>query len=202
MDTDMDEKLFRYYLELKGPEAGEWNCSPQCLHAEMVTRNYIRKSFKLNEGIQVCNVGIGTGDWDDYLGYWLKGMGWLTSIDINKEICEIFAYRQKCEQHPNPSKVLCKSIFDPGLPKGQFDIVTLIGSAINESGDFKRCLDSCFSLLKQEGYLMLMAGLNNGSLEMLEIYIRETAFQVEHNKKYEDYPEYPFYICKIKNKTS
>lgn len=125
----------------------------------MVTRDYVRKSFKPTEGIQVCNVGIGSGDWDDYLGYWLKGKGDLTSIDIDKEICEIFAYRQKREGHPNPSKVLCKSIFDSHLPKGKFDIVTLIGSAINEAGDFKRCLDSCFSLLKHGGHLMFMANL-------------------------------------------
>lgn len=195
---NMDEKLFRYYLELKGPEAGEWNSSPQCLHAEMVTRDYIRKSFEPTEGIQVCNVGIGTGDWDDYLGYWLKGKGDLTSIDIDKEICEIFAYRQTREGHSNPSKVLCKSIFDSDLPKGKFDIVTLIGSAINEAGDFERCLNSCFSLLKHGGYLMFMASLKYSSLEMLETYIKETLFQVEQKNLYEDFPEYPFFICMIK----
>lgn len=149
-------------------------------------------------GIQVCNVGIGTGDWDDYLGYWLKGKGVLTSIDIDNDICEIFAYRQKREGHPNPSKVLCKSIFDSDLPKGEFDIVTLIGSAINETGDFNRCLDSCFSLLKQGGYLMFMASLKYSFLEKLEFYIKGTAFQIEQKNVYDEFPEYPFFICKIK----
>lgn len=90
----MDEKLFRFYLELKSPEAGVWNTSPQCIHTELITRDYVRKSFVVTDGIQVCNVGIGTGDWDDYLGYWLKDKGNLTSIEIDKEICEIFSYRQ------------------------------------------------------------------------------------------------------------
>lgn len=195
---NMDEKLFRYYLELKSPEAGEWNSSPPCLYTEVVTRDYVRKSFKPTEGIQVCNVGIGTGDWDDYLGYWLKGKGVLTSIDIDNDICEIFAYRQKREGHPNPSKVLCKSIFDSDLPRGEFDIVTLIGSAINETGDFNRCLDSCFSLLKQGGYLMFMASLKYSFLEKLEFYIKGTAFQIEQKNVYDEFPEYPFFICKIK----
>jgi len=195
---NIDEKLFRYYLKLKGPEAGEWNSSPQCLHTEVVTRDYVRKAFTLTEGIQVCNVGIGTGDWDDYLGYWLKGKGDLTSIDVDHEICEIFAYRQAREGHPNPSKVLCKSIFDSDFPKGQFDIVTLIGSAINETGDFKRCLDSCFGLVKRGGYLMFMASLKFPSLGMLEGYIAETGLQVEQQNLYGEFPEYPFFICKIR----
>ncbi|WP_023988669.1 MULTISPECIES: hypothetical protein [Paenibacillus] len=38
-----DEKLLQYYLELKGPNAGEWNSSPQCLHTQLVTRDYVRR---------------------------------------------------------------------------------------------------------------------------------------------------------------
>lgn len=195
---NMDEKLFNYYLELGGPEAGEWNLSPQCIHTELTTRDYVRKSFTVTDGFQVCNVGIGTGDWDDYLGYWLKGKGNITSIDIDNEICDIFAYRQQREGQPNPSKVLCKSIFDSDLPKGKFDIVTLIGSAINETGDFNKCLNSCFSLLKHGGYLMFMASLKYSSSEMLEGYLRQTNYHLEQKNLYESFPEYPFFICKIK----
>ncbi|MBM7621104.1 SAM-dependent methyltransferase [Bacillus tianshenii] len=196
--NNMDEKLFQYYLELKSPEAGVWNTSPQCIHTEMKTRDYIRKSFAITEGMQVCNVGIGTGDWDDYLGYWIKDKGNLTSIEIDKETCEIFAYRQAREGHPNPSKVICKSIFDPDLPEGNFDIVTLIGSAINEIGEFEKCLDSCFSLLKQSRYLMIMANLKYSPFEVIEEYIRKTDHLLEKHDIYDDFPEYPFYICKIK----
>ena len=195
---NMDEKLWNYYLELKSPEVGEWNSSPQCIHTELVTRDYVRKAFSVTEGMRVCNVGIGTGDWDDYLGYWLKGRGSLTSIDIDMGICEIFEYRQRREGHPNPSEVLCKSIFDLDLPVEEFHIVTLIGSAINETEDFKRCLDSCFGLLKHGGYLLFMANLKRTPAEMLEQYIRDTNYRIEQKDLYEDFPEYPFYICRIK----
>lgn len=194
----LDEKLFNYYLEVKSPEAGEWNSSPQCIHTELITRDYIRKAFTVIDGMQVCNVGIGTGDWDDYLGYWLKGRASLTSIDIDMGICEIFEYRQKREGHPNPAKVLCKSIFDLDLPTEKFDIVTLIGSAVNEAGNYKKCLDSCFSLLKQGGYLMFMANLKRIPVDTLEQYIRDTKYHIEQKDLYEAFPEYPFYICKIK----
>lgn len=193
-----DEKLLQYYLELKGPNAGEWNSSPQCLHTQLVTRDYVKKTFDIFDEIQVCNVGIGTGDWDDYLGYWLKGRGGLTSIDIDESICEIFEYRQQREQHPNPSKVLCRSIFDSDLPQEAFDIVTLIGSAINETGDFKKCLDSCFSLIKHGGYLMFMASLKYTPVEMLEEYISNTKYHIVQKNVYEVFLEYPFFISKIR----
>ncbi|MDQ6417877.1 class I SAM-dependent methyltransferase [Paenibacillus sp. LHD-117] len=194
----MDEKLLNYYLELRSPDSGEWNLSPQCLHTELITRDYISKSFAVTNSLQVCNVGIGMGDWDNYLGYWLNGRGTVTSIDINKAICEIFEYRQRREGHPNPSKVLCMSIFDEGVPAAEFEIVTLIGSAINETGNFNKCLDSCFGLLKPGGHLMFMANTRKSPVEMVEQYIRSTEHQMEELNTYDAFPEYPFYICKIK----
>lgn len=195
---NMDERLLRYYLELKSPDAGKWNSSPECLYTEFVTRDYIRRSFELTEGIQVCNVGIGTGDWDDYLGYWLNGKGNLTSIDIDPGICEIFEYRQRREGHPNPSNVLCNSIFDSELPVEKFDIVTLIGSAVNETGDFNRCLDSCFRLLKRDGYLMFMGNVKQVPFERLETYISHSTHRILQNDLFDSFPKYPFYICTIK----
>lgn len=143
-------------------------------------------------------MGIGTGDWDDYLGYWLRGNGDLISIDNNRGICELFEYRQKREGHPNPSNVMCKSIFDPDLPKGKFDIVTIIGSAINETGDFHKCLNSCFNLLKTGRHMMFMANLRRSPVEMLEQYISSTNYFIEHMELFEAFPEYPFFICKIR----
>nr|WP_144926516.1 class I SAM-dependent methyltransferase [Paenibacillus bovis] len=195
---DMDAKLLQFYLDMKSPEAGPWNSSPQCLHTEVVTRDYIRKTFPVTEGMQVCNVGIGTGDWDDYLGYWLNGRGQLTSIEIDEEICELFTYRQKRERHPNPATVICKSIFDPNLPKEEFDLVTLIGSAINEVGEFTKCLDACFRLLKKGGYFMFMANVKYSPIEMLQEYISKTDYSLEKQDVYDEFPEYPFYICKLR----
>ncbi|WP_282942346.1 class I SAM-dependent methyltransferase [Paenibacillus sp. RC67] len=192
------KSFFHYYLALKNPDAGEWNGSPACIYTELVTRDYIRKSFAITDGLQLCNVGIGTGDWDDYLGYWLNGKGSVTSIDIDSEICELFAYRQQREGHPNPSKVVCESILESCLPKEQFDIVTLSGSTVRETGDFCSCLDACIGLLKQGGSMMFMAGLKYTPIQMLEPYIANTAYRLEGTQIHEAYPEYPFYICTIR----
>ncbi|WP_236633974.1 class I SAM-dependent methyltransferase [Paenibacillus polymyxa] len=193
-----DEKLLQYYLELKGPSAGEWNSSPQCIHTQLVTREYVKKTFDIFDEIQVCNCWYRNWRLGRYLGYWLKGRGGLTSIDIDESICEIFEYRQQRERHPNPSKVLCRSIFDFDLPQEAFDIVTIIRSAINETGNFKKCLDSCFSIIKHGGYLMFMASLKYTPVEMLEEYISNTKNHIVQKNVYEVLPEYPFFISKIR----
>ncbi|MDQ0059111.1 class I SAM-dependent methyltransferase [Paenibacillus harenae] len=194
----MDNQLLDYYLALKSPEAGEWNSSPENLHAEWRTRDYIRKYVPLEVGFEACNIGIGTGDWDDFLGYWLKGRGRLTSIDINRDICELFAYRQRSEGHPNPSNVMNKSLFDPDLPQQAFDLVTMIGSTIDEAGQMKDGLDACFGLLKPEGRLMFMASLKSVSLDSLEQALSDFAYRIEQWERYEEMPQYPFFICMIR----
>lgn len=194
---NLEEKLFQYYLDLKSPEAGVWNTSPACIHTEMVTRDYMRKNFIVTPGLQVCNVGIGTGDWDDFLGYWLKDKGVLTSIDLDKDICEIFTYRQQREGHPNPASVIGKSILDTALPKEKFEIVTMIGSAINEIGEFERTLEACFQLLKKGGHFMFMANSKYSPVARIEEYIENTDRLIEQKDFYDAFPEYPFYILKV-----
>jgi hypothetical protein len=93
---------------------------------------------------------------------------------------------------------LCNSIFDLDLPAEKFDIITLIGSAVNETGDLKKCLDSCFGLLKRGGYLMFMANLKSTPMESLEQYIRDTNYHIVQKDQFEAFPQYPFFICKIK----
>lgn len=194
----MEEKLMQFYLALKGPEAGEWNSSPENLYAECMTRDYARKEFAITDGMQVCNIGIGTGDWDDYLGYLLKGKGRLTSIDIDADICELFAYRQRREGHPNPSEVMNRSIFDTELPQGAYDLVTMIGSTINEAGQFEQCLDICLNLLKPGGSLMFMANLKRSPVSRIEHYAEDRGAIIEHLERYETFNRYPFYITTIR----
>ncbi|WP_337102688.1 class I SAM-dependent methyltransferase [Paenibacillus sp. YIM B09110] len=193
----MDARLLEYYLALKSPEAGEWNSSPENLHAEWRTRDYITKFIHVESGFQACNVGIGTGDWDDFLGYWLKGKGRLTSIDINRDICELFAYRQQREGHPNPSYVVNKSLFDSELPQQTFDLVTMIGSTIDEAGQMNRSMEVCMGLLKPEGRLLFMANLRAVSPVRLEQALNNNVYRIEQLEMFEDMPRYSFFICTI-----
>lgn len=45
---------------------------------------------------------------------------------------------------------------------------------------------------------MFMAGLKRCSPEMLKDYMKDKAFRMEEMNVYDTFPEYPFFICKIK----
>lgn len=151
-----DEKLLSYYLSLRDPEAGAWNLSPQNLYLEMMSRDFLKRNLELFDGIQICNIGIGVGEWDDYLGYISKDFGRVTSVDIDQEICSIFEYRQKREGHPNPSRVVCEDILHTSLQPKSFHVVTIIGSTMHEIGNYPDTLEICFRLLKDNGFLFYM----------------------------------------------
>lgn len=148
-----DQKLLQFYLALGGPEAGPWNLSPRSAYLEYRLRTWLEGYLLPSSGIEVCNIGIGVGFWDDFLGYHILGHGRLTSIEIDSEICEVFGYRQKREGHPNPARVLCMDILSEDIPKERFDFVTLIGSTASEAGDHERLLFQTTRLLKAGGFL-------------------------------------------------
>src|SRR5690606_743746 len=130
--------------------------APRTLYLEYWTRQFITSRLVRMPGLRVCNVGIGTGDWDNFLCDLLIDAGSLTSIDIDREICELFRYRQQREGHPNPSTVVCADVMADSLPPASFDVVTVIGSTVSESGNYDRCLTSCMRLVRSAGFLMYM----------------------------------------------
>lgn len=151
-----DHRLLEFYLERFGPEAQRWNLFPQNLSAELNSRRSLLQWVKPFRAMRVCNIGIGVGEWDDFLGYWLHGRGRLISVDRDRRICEVFKYRQKRERHPNPAAVTCRDFVQKPLPSAQFDLVTLIGSTAHESQAYGACITACLSLLRSGGRLFYM----------------------------------------------
>ena len=72
------------------------------MYIEFWTRDFLVKRMEPFPGITVCNVGIGVGEWDNFLCDWLDGKGTLTSVDIDRDSCELFAHRQKREGGKGP----------------------------------------------------------------------------------------------------
>lgn len=150
-----DRRLLGFYLARGAPEAQRWNLSIENLSAELACRRALTAWVRRRRGMRVCNVGIGAGEWDDFLGYWLEGFGRLTSIDRDRRACEVFRYRQAREGHPNPAKVARADA--AGAPAaGRFDLATLVGSTAAESGGPRALLPACLRLLKGRGRLFYM----------------------------------------------
>lgn len=151
-----DKRLLEFYLARGGPEAQRWNLSPENLAAELSCRTLVRDWVKPRKGFTACNVGIGVGEWDDYLGSWLDGRGRLTSVDRDKDVCDVFRYRQRRERHPNPSRVLCCDLLAERPAIGAFDLVTLIGSTASEIGNLRAAVAACFGMINPRGRLFYM----------------------------------------------
>jgi hypothetical protein len=113
---------------MREKEAYQWNLSPASLYLELETREFLTKHFNVFNGMKALNIGIGVGEWDDYIGYLLNDAGSLTSIDIDSVICEDFL---TCE-----------------LPQDHYDLVTMIGSALQETGEYRKGLQKISEVLK------------------------------------------------------
>lgn len=195
-----DDQLLKYYISLRDPEAGPWNLSPQNLYLEMMSRDFALRNIELFTGIKICNIGIGTGEWDDYLGYISQGYGKVMSIDIDQDICAIMKYRQKRERHPNPSEVLCEDIRSTTLQGDSFHYVTLIGSTMNEIDQYEETLETCFRLLKDDGMLIYMDFEKYHTLDLFENWISVTDHELVTYERFDRYANVASYAVKARKR--
>ncbi|MHA7967765.1 class I SAM-dependent methyltransferase [Paenibacillus sp. CAU 1782] len=189
-----DHNLIQHYFSLREPEAYQWNLSPRSLYMEMETRDFFLQHFEPKSCIKICNVGIGVGEWDDFLGYVLHEKGKLTSMDIDSTICELFQYRQQREGHLNPSSVRCADFLNYEFEVSErFHLVTLIGSTLHEIGQPERTVDKVFSILDKNGCFFLMNMERYMPRELAVGLLQRAGFSIKQLQTYERYSHSAFY---------
>lgn len=194
-----DAKLLNFYLDMYGAEAAPWNLSPVNLYLEMETRDWFIKEVALPVDCSVCNIGIGAGDWDEFLGYKLLGKGRLTSVDIDSETCDTFAYRQKREGHPNPSIVICQDILEPFPTNQLFDLVCITGSTLRETGAYEPVLDNLQKLLKPGGLLFYMdVERYHGQAKLSDYLNRQGKLHLIKSELFTRFPNMMFHVNLLK----
>lgn len=193
-----DQKLLDFYLSMREPEAYQWNISPRSLYLELETRDFFLRNFAMFDGMNAINIGIGVGEWDDYLGYMLNGLGRLTSIDIDQNICEVFSYRQRREGHPNCSNIICEDFLTCKLQRMDYDLVTMIGSALQEIGAYRKVFEKISDILKPNGYLMYMDFNKYNNKEKLQEMLHELSMELVEIEEYKRYSNIKFYCMKIR----
>jgi SAM-dependent methyltransferase len=142
-------------------EARRWNLSPERLYLDCWTRAVLRDEVDPAVAARTCNVGIGAGEWDDWLGYWLEGHGTLLSVDIDGEQARALAERQKRERHPNPARVGHADLLQADL--GEHDLVTVVGSTLHETHAPARALACARKAVRSGGllYVAIVHGLGD-----------------------------------------
>lgn len=149
VSEDERDFLLKAYARMYAPEAGPWNLSVENRYLEYKFAAFFEEHFSISEGAELCNIGIGAGEWDHYLSYKLKN-GTLTGIDRLENCCRQLEQRLRCEGNPNSVKVLCADARALNLSEA-FDIVTLVGTTAIESGDGLALLEQAFRFVKRGG---------------------------------------------------
>lgn len=132
-------------------DIARWNLSPERLYRECFTRYFLRSQVRPEDCETVCNVGIGLGEFDDFLGYWLHEHGVVHSVDIDEQQVKALADRQRRENHPNPSRVVHADLLQS--MHGPYDLVTVTGTTLHETHAPARALRCARSWVKPGGLL-------------------------------------------------
>jgi SAM-dependent methyltransferase len=149
----MDEALFQHYLA-RGHEP--WNTSTDAAWLDYQLRDWVEALIPARTPKRVCNVGIGVGLWDDWLGHILGRNDRLLSVDTDAEVCRVFGLRQARERHPLPSIVIRGDVLDDILPP--CDLITVVGSTLDEIGPHRaRLFDVLYRSLAPGGRLIVAA---------------------------------------------
>jgi protein-L-isoaspartate O-methyltransferase len=144
-----DRALLAHYLE-RGHEP--WNVSTEAAWLDFALRTYVEPRLPTHRPLAVCNVGIGVGLWDDWLGHLTASS--ITSVDRDPDICRIFEQRQQAERHPHPAQVVCGDVLHGILGAQRFDLITCVGSTLTESGDGAQVERILAQALAPEGRLI------------------------------------------------
>lgn len=163
--------LLKTYSQMYAPEAGPWNLSVENKYLEYRFRVFFEKHFEIPSNAQICNIGIGAGEWDIYLSYKLCG-GTLTSVDKLEICCRQLEERLICEGNPNHVTVICADAMTLDY-KEQFDVLTMVGSTAVESGDAMALFRKASGFVKEGGtiYYQSMDASEDSNM------VIQTAFQ-------------------------
>ena len=143
--------------------AQPWNVSTEAAWLDYELRAWIGPRLVRRKPRRVCNIGIGTGLWDDWLGHLIDRRAVLTSVDPDPEACQLFALRQLHERHPHPAQIVCGDVADGCLAGSAFDAITIVGSALAEAPDRLAIETALLDALAPGGVLLIGAVLLAGA---------------------------------------
>jgi len=145
-----DEELLAHYVRC-GAEA--WNVSLEAAWLDFEMRAWVQLRLPARRPLDVCNIGIGVGTWDDWLGHVLDLS--IVSVDRDPGVCRVFELRQRRERHPHPATVVCVDVLDGMLGRQRFDLVISVGSTLREAGDRSQFLRMSRASVRPGGVLLL-----------------------------------------------
>ena len=187
--------ILEYYSEFNNEECGKWNTSLKSKWYDYKITEYFEENFNLKGAKSICNIGIGPGHWDRYLSYHMNEECRLISIDIDTDITETFRLCLENEQNNRNIEVINKDIFEYN-PKDKCDIVTMVGSTVQEIGYYKEIFKKTTSLLNDSGELYYSSVTKEETKEQLIDALKDTSYIIADYQRLEKYG-LVLIVCKI-----
>ena len=182
MNNKEKDYILEYYGEFYNEECGKWNTSLKSKWYDYKINEYFEEHFKLKEAKNICNIGIGPGHWDRYLSYHMSNDCKLVSVDIDPDITETFRLCLENEQNKRNIEIVNNDIFKYN-PTIKFDIITMIGSAVEEIGFYKEIFKKASSMLSDKGELFYSCVTKDENKEQLIDALAGTgAFVVDYQR--------------------
>lgn len=190
--------ILEYYSEFNNEECGKWNTSLKSKWYDYKITEYFEENFALEKALTICNIGIGPGHWDRYLSYHMNVKCRLVSIDIDSDITETFRLCLENEQNNRNIEIINKDIFEYN-PKEKFDIITMIGSTVQEIGFYNEIFKKATSMLNDNGELYYSCVNKEETKEKLFDVLSDSEYIVTNYQKLEKYG-LVLIVCKIVKK--
>lgn len=188
--------ILEYYSEFNNEECGKWNTSLKSKWYDYKITEYFEKYFNFRLAKSICNIGIGPGHWDRYLSYHMNDECKLISIDIDSDITETFRLCLENEQNNRNIEIINKDLFDYS-PVDKFDIITMIGSTVQEIGLYKETFNKVSSMLTERGEVFYSCVDRNETRENLLIGLKDTELIISDYQRLEKYG-LVLVVCKLK----
>ena len=188
--------ILEYYSEFNNEECGRWNTSLKSKWYDYKITEYFEKYFNFRLAKSICNIGIGPGHWDRYLSYHMNDECKLISIDIDSDITETFRLCLENEQNNRNIEIINKDLFDYSTVD-KFDIITMIGSTVQEIGLYKETFNKVSSMLTERGEVFYSCVDRNETRENLLIGLKNTELIVSDYQRLEKYG-LVLVVCKLK----
>lgn len=187
--------ILEYYSEFNNEECGKWNTSLRSKWYDYKITEYFEENFNLKEAKVICNIGIGPGHWDRYLSYHMNEECRLISVDIDTDITETFRLCLENEQNNRNIEIINKDIFEYN-PHDKFNIVTMVGSTVQEIGYYKEIFNKATSLLNDSGELYYSCVSKEETKEQLINALKDTGYIIADYQRLEKY-SLVLIVCKI-----
>jgi 2-polyprenyl-3-methyl-5-hydroxy-6-metoxy-1,4-benzoquinol methylase len=146
-----EAELLAHYVE-RGSEP--WSVSLEASWLDYELRAWFRHRLPARwpTPARVCNIGLGAGLFDDWLGHELGAQ--ITSVGHDPASCRTFAARQRRERHPYPAHVRCGEVSEV-LRRGEFDAITIVGSTLSVTDDRDVLERTALAALRPGGALLV-----------------------------------------------